>query len=263
MSGGSDSSVGRSDGTRLQALIAHAGVASRRAAEAMILDGRVSVNGVIVRELGTKAVPGDAVAVDGKAIAAERRIHYLALNKPPGYICSMSDDRGRPLAADLFNPDIEERVYNIGRLDLESSGLILFTNDGEFAARVGHPSSGLVKVYEVEADGPIDPGFPGRFVEGIVDEGETLKAESARLTGERSCVIGLCEGRNREIRRALAAFSLKALVLRRIAIGPIRLGTLAEGSWRRLSDGEISLLRASRAESVGRPRPTNRAAPRA
>jgi 23S rRNA pseudouridine2605 synthase len=240
-----DANDGHVKGIRLQTLIARSGAASRRAAEKMMLAGRVRLNGHIVTELGVQAMPGDVVEIDGKKISAETRLHYLALNKPPGYLCAMSDEYGRPLAVSLFNPDIKERVYNIGRLDLDSCGLILFTNDGKFAARVGHPSSGLVKEYHVRTDVRIPPEFRKKFMEGIHDDGEVLTARSVILTGADTCVIQLEEGRNREIRRALASFSLRATMLRRVAIGPVLLGTLGEGRWRKLSDAELDALNES------------------
>lgn len=229
-------------GVRIQALIARAGLASRRAAEDLMRSGRVSLNGRVVTELGVRAMPGDALTVDGKPVVAEASIHRLVLNKPPGYLCAMSDEFGRPLAASLFKPQIRERVYNVGRLDLDSCGLILFTNDGAFAARVGHPSSGLVKEYVVETDARVPNDFGKRFEAGIEDDGEILKAERATITGERRCEIRLVEGKNREIRRALASFGLKAVVLRRVALGPVRLGDLAEGRWRSLTAEEQAAL---------------------
>ena len=235
------------DGVRLQLVIARAGVASRRAAEDLILGGRVTVNGQVVAELGARAAPDDVVAVDGRPLVPEMRMRYLALNKPPGYLCASSDDRGRPLALDLLKPDIRERVYNIGRLDMQSCGLVLFTNDGDFASRAGHPSSGLRKEYYVETDGFLPPEFAEAFVRGIEDEGETLTAEGVEFTGPRSAVMRLVEGRNREIRRALAAFGLAAITLRRVAVGPLRLGDLPEGRWRELSVAELAALDAAMA----------------
>jgi len=239
---GLEDAIPGSRGTRLQTLIARSGASSRRAAEKMMLAGRVRLNGRIVTELGTRAMPDDVVEIDGRRISAETRQHYLVLNKPSGYLCAMSDEYGRPLAVSLFNPDIKERVYNIGRLDLDSCGLILFTNDGKFAAHVGHPSSGLIKEYNVRTDGRIPPEFRKKFMEGIHDEGEILKARSVILTGADTCMIQLEEGRNREIRRALESFSLRAAVLRRVAIGPVVLGDLPEGRWRNLSDAELGAL---------------------
>lgn len=229
-------------GVRIQVLIARAGIASRRAAEDIMRAGRVRLNGTVVTELGTKARSLDTVSVDGKPIRAETTKHYLALNKPPGYICAMRDDFGRPLASSLFKPEIEERVYNVGRLDLDSCGLILFTNDGMFASEIGHPSSGLIKEYDVETDRRIPNDFAERFEKGFLDDGQTLKAHSAVIVGERRCTIRLVEGKNREIRRVLGIFGLEVSVLRRVAIGGLRLGDLEEGRYRRLTRDEIISL---------------------
>ncbi|GAB1454966.1 MAG: pseudouridine synthase [Spirochaetia bacterium] len=240
----SDGEHGTDDdkGVRIQVLIARAGIASRRAAEGIIQAGRVRLNGAVVTELGARARPEDSLSVDGKPVIAEATKHYLALNKPSGYICAMRDDFGRPLASSLFKPQIEERVYNVGRLDLDSCGLILFTNDGMFASKIGHPSSRLLKEYEVEADRRIPNEFSPRFEKGFLDDGEMLKAESAVITGERSCTIRLVEGKNREIRRALGIFGLEAVILRRVAIGTLRLGNLSEGRYRSLTPLEIKSL---------------------
>lgn len=236
-------------GTRLQTLIAHAGEASRRAAEDLIRAGRVQVNGVVVTELGSRALPTDTVTLDGKPIRAESVKRYLALNKPPGYLCAMADDRGRPLAVELLRPKIQERVYNVGRLDMESCGLILFTNDGEFAAKAGHPSFGIIKEYQVETDRSVSDEFVSRFMSGIdvVDEAgepEVLRAVDVKKIAARRLVIRLAEGKNREIRRALAAFSMRARVLRRVSIGPILLGDLPEGRYRALSKAELAAVNA-------------------
>ena len=136
--------------TRLQAFLAHCGVASRRACEQIILDGRVSVNGTVVTELGTKVRDGDAVTVDGKPVKLEARKCYVLLNKPAGFVCSASDEKGRQVAADLLKDSYKERLYNVGRLDMYSKGMILFTNDGDFAAKLSHPSSQIEKEYIVE-----------------------------------------------------------------------------------------------------------------
>ena len=132
---------------RLQAFWAHAGVASRRASEKIILEGRVSVNGSVVTELGTKVKAGDKVCVDGKPVFAEAEKRYVLLNKPVGYVCSMSDEKGRPVAADLLKDKYKERLYNVGRLDMFSCGLIIFTNDGDFAKILSHPSAEIEKEY--------------------------------------------------------------------------------------------------------------------
>jgi 23S rRNA pseudouridine2605 synthase len=229
-------------GVRIQILIAKAGIASRRAAEDLMRAGRVRLNGQPCTEPGMRAKPDDRLEVDGKLLVAENRMHYLALNKPPGYICAMSDPHGRPTAASLFRPTIAERVYNVGRLDLESSGLILFTNDGKFAAKAGHPSYGLIKEYEVKTDRRIHGTFAAQFEAGLEEGGEILKAERVVVNDEYTFTVWLAEGKNREIRRALSLFGLKALTLRRVSIGPVKLGHLAEGSWRHLDMAEIESL---------------------
>lgn len=251
---------GGEQGTRLQVLVARAGIASRRAAEELIRAGRVAVNGTPVTELGARARLGDMVTVDGRPIAREARTLRLALNKPPGYLCAMSDTFGRPLAADLLKPAVRERVYNVGRLDLESCGLIFFTNDGDFAAKAGHPSYGLVKEYEIETDRRLHATFGAQFEAGLEVDAEEpdgtaqalsgtsqgrkelLKARKVLVRGERACTIWLAEGKNREIRRALALFGLKATLLKRVAIGPVRLGDLPEGRFRELSPAELAAL---------------------
>lgn len=230
---------------RLQVAIAHSGLCSRRKAEDLILAGRVRVNGQPVQELGTKVNPGDRIEVDGQVLAAEERKHYLVLNKPAGYLCAASDQYGRPLAVDLFGREIAERIYNVGRLDFESSGLVIFTNDGIFAAGVSHPSSHIVKQYRVNTDKPVSEDFAQAFMRGIADAGDILRAEAVRQLAPNQLLINLREGKNREIRRALAAFGLHAWVLHRVAIGPVAIGELARGAFRPLSQDELAQLRAS------------------
>ena len=231
------------EGIRLQVFLAHAGVASRRAAEGIIAEGRVSVNGVTVREQGSKINPGDIVLLDGELIQRESRMVYLALNKPPGYICSSTDPQGRLLAKNLLPADISERLYNVGRLDYQSCGLIFFTNDGDFSARLGHPRSGMEKEYLVEATGHIPDEVVEAFQKGITLEGEHYQAKSVTRTGSRVIKIVLVEGKNREIRRVFSHFHLHPSRLRRVRIGPVKLGKLAEGASRPLTTLEISALR--------------------
>jgi len=227
---------------RLQVFLAHAGVASRRAAEEIIAEGRVSVNGVVIREQGCKVSPDDVVLLDGKPVRTESRLVYLALNKPPGYICSLSDPQGRPLAVELLPGDIKERLYNVGRLDFMSCGLIFFTNDGEFAARLGHPGSGIEKEYMVEATGHIPEELIDSFEKGIIIEGERYKALAVERLDSRSVRIVLAEGKNREIRRVFSHFHLHPFRLRRIRIGPVKLNDLEEGKSRPLKKFELEGL---------------------
>ncbi len=230
---------------RLQAWLARAGVASRRAAERIILEGRVAVNGAVVTELGSKVSPGDTVALDGKPLSLEETKRYILLNKPAGRISAMADPEGRPLAVDLLKPAVAERVYNVGRLDQWSSGLLLFTNDGELAALLGHPSGGIEKEYEVRTDLDIPNTVFFSFERGVLVDGERYRAKSAVRTGPRSARIILVEGKNREIRRVLQSYGLRALALRRVRIGPLELGNLPEGGYRELSAEEVAALFAA------------------
>ncbi len=229
---------------RLQLFLARAGVASRRASEELITAGRVSVNGAVVSVLGTKVEASDEVCLDGNRVRIQERLRYILLHKPAGYLCSMSDPEGRPLAVDLLPDAVTERVYNIGRLDQWSSGLILFTNDGDFAALLGHPSGRIEKEYEVVADLPLPRDFATRFRSGIVIEGQRYRALRVEPTGPTTASVVLVEGRNREIRRVLEAFGLRALSLCRIRIGFLTVAGLPVGTFRDLTPFEIERLRA-------------------
>ena len=231
---------------RLQVYLAHSGIASRRAAEEIIAVGRVSVNGIVVKEQGSKVEEGDIVLLDGKLIKPESRKVYLALNKPPGYICTSQDPQGRPLALSLLPAAIKERLYSVGRLDFLSSGLIFFTNDGSFANRLGHPSCGLEKEYLVEATGIIPDAVIDAFNNGITVEDVSYKAKKAERTGRKSMRIVLVEGKNREIRRVFSHFHLHPVVLQRIRIGSVLLGDLKEGSTRPLINDELESLEGRR-----------------
>jgi len=235
---------GDNKGQRLQVVLAHAGIASRRAAEEIIAAGRVSVNGVIVAEQGRRVNPGDVVLVDGKPAQKEDR-RYFALNKPPGYICSSSDPQGRPLALSLLPGGKNERLYNVGRLDLMSCGLIFFTNDGDFVARLGHPGSGMEKEYIVEATGHIPDEAALAFERGITIEGVHYRAQTVQRINSRALRIVLVEGKNREIRRVFSHFHLHPSRLRRVRIGPVKLGSLAEGESRPLTAQELNQLRGN------------------
>ncbi|MDR1972494.1 MAG: rRNA pseudouridine synthase [Treponema sp.] len=237
-----DGQAPASQGVRLQVYLAHAGLASRRGAEKLISAGRVQVNGEVISVLGEKVTAADRVLLDGRPVRPESRFRYLALHKPPGYICSSYDPQGRPLALKLLPPEIGERLYSIGRLDLASSGLILFTNDGDFAAAVSHPSSGIEKEYLVEASGPIPDSVVSAFAGGLVVEGRRYRARKIEKTGPKSLRVCLVEGKNREIRRVFSHFHLHPLRLHRVRIGPVPLGDLAPGESRPLEAAEIQAL---------------------
>jgi len=232
----------RGKSIRLQVYLSRSGVASRRAAEDIIAQGRVSVNGEIITSQGTKVEDGDVILLDGSIVKPESRLLYLALNKPPGYICSSSDPQGRPLALSLLPRSVTERLYSVGRLDFMSCGLIFFTNDGNFASRLGHPSSELEKEYIVEATGVIGDEVVEAFNSGITVEDVYYKAKSAEKTGRKTMRIILVEGKNREIRRVFSHFHLHPARLRRVRIGSVALGDLKEGSSRPLTNDEIKEL---------------------
>jgi 23S rRNA pseudouridine2605 synthase len=231
------------EGTRLQAFLAHAGVASRRACERIILDERVAINGMVASELGVRVKPDDVVTLDGRRVGLEERKRYILLNKPAGYISAMSDPEGRPLAVELLK-GVEERVYNVGRLDQWSSGLLFFTNDGELASLLVHPSGGIEKEYRIVADAPLDDDFFASFRKGIEIDGIVYRASSLERLGPDSARVVLLEGKNREIRRVLEHSGRKAKVLTRVRIGNIAIGSLAEGSFRELSETEVEGLRS-------------------
>lgn len=232
---------------RLQKYLAESGVASRRAAEQLILAGRVAVNGQVVQTLGTKVQSErDRVEVDGSLIKPKRKL-YLALNKPPGFLSTRQDPLRRPILSDLLPRDWSH-LTSVGRLDHDSEGLIFLTNDGEFALRLTHPRYGVRKVYRATVEGRVEPPALRKFTAGIEDAGDVLKAEKARLisaNNSHSVVeLELAEGRNREVRRLFASQGLNVTRLQRTQIGRVKLGELPVGKWRTLTEPEIKSLLA-------------------
>ena len=229
---------------RLQVYLAHCGVASRRASEKIILDGRVSVNGNIITELGTKVTFKDSVSVDGKEIHLETTKRYILLNKPAGYVCSSSDEKGRAVAADLLKEKYSERLYNVGRLDMYSKGMILFTNDGDFAKKLSHPSSQMEKEYIVETSQDIPENFPSDFQKGFRIDGVFYKCKKCFILKPRKVKIILVEGKNREIRNVLEAANIGTKSLVRVRIGNVLLNDLKPGESRELTNDEVQGLLA-------------------
>ena len=227
---------------RLQAFLAHCGVASRRASEQIILDGRVAVNGTIVTALGTKVTPRDTVTVDGNRVFLEEKKRYVLLNKPAGFVCSASDEKGREVAADLLRDAYKERLYNVGRLDMYSKGMILFTNDGEFARILSHPSSQLEKEYIVETSQDVPEDFPSRFEKGIRVENVFYKCKRCEILKPRKVKIVLIEGKNREIRTVLEDAGIGTRSLVRVRIGNVHLDDLRPGEHRELTEREVKGL---------------------
>src|SRR5688572_20898744 len=237
---------------RLQKLISMAGIASRRAAEELILDGRVSVNGEVVRTLGAKADPAkDEIKVDGRRLRLDVRQRYILLNKPKGYVTTRKDPQGRRTVMDLLT-GVREYVYPVGRLDYDSEGLLLMTSDGDLAARLMHPRHGVERVYEaIVAGAPAEEALD-KLRRGIFLEGErTAPAEVRRgaVVGkgrqQTKLTITLREGRNRQVRRMCAAIGHNVRQLTRVRMGPIRLGDLRPGHWRDLTTSEIDKLKAA------------------
>lgn len=231
---------------RLQKYLALCGVASRRSAEAIIADGRVSVNGETVTEMGVKVGAKDVVRVDGKAVRPERNKIYIMINKPVGVLSAASDDRGRPCVVDLIE-GVNERLYPVGRLDYDTSGLLLLTNDGEFTQKLTHPSFEIWKTYEAVVRGEPNEGNVKRFAEGLtLDDGPTLPALLTVIGHKGNNAIAevrIREGRNRQVRRMLDAIRHPVLKLRRTGFGPIELDPdLKPGAWRYLKEDEVSKL---------------------
>jgi len=230
---------------RLQKFLAEAGVASRRAGELMMREGRVAVNGEPAREPGVKIDPAhDRVTVDGKPIRAKRKL-YLALNKPPGLVCSRSDEFNRPTIYGLL-PREWGHLHSVGRLDYNSEGLLFLTNDGEFSLRLTHPRYGVRKKYLATVEGRAEGAMLGRFTRGLFHQGERLKAEKARIVsaGKSQSVVELelAEGKYREVRRLFEAEGMSVKRLQRTQIGKIKLGELKPGKWRTLTEPEIKSL---------------------
>ncbi len=236
-----------SEKIRLQLYMARSGVASRRASEGIILDGRVTVNGAVVTELGTKVGQGDVVCVDGKEIHPEEEKRYVLLNKPAGYVCSLSDERGRQTAADLLKDTYSERLYNVGRLDMFSCGLIIFTNDGDFAAKLSHPSAEMEKEYIVDSSLPLPRHLADDFMDGLRVEDVFYKAKEAEELNSHRMRIVLLEGKNREIRRVFEHFQIGIKSLMRVRIGNVGISGLQPGQFRDLTRKEVDgLLRLCR-----------------
>jgi 23S rRNA pseudouridine2605 synthase len=233
------------DSERLHKFLAEAGIASRRASEQFILAGRVSVNGEIVRQLGTKVHPGrDQVAVDGQVIQSRRKL-YVALHKPAGVLCARFDASRRTVAADLL-PKEWRHLYPVGRLDYASEGLLFLTNDGAFSLRLSHPRYGALKVYRVYVKGRFAPSQGVELKRGILDAGQRLQARHVRIVSANNTQsiveVVLTEGKNREIRRMMSALGVEVFRLVRTQIGPVRLAELPAGKWRTLTEPEIKSL---------------------
>lgn len=225
---------------RLQKYLSAAGVCSRRHGETYILQGRVRVNGQVVTVLGTRVDPQtDRIEVDGRPVAVETRLLYIALNKPKGCVTSC-DHAGEQVVADLI--DLPQRLFPVGRLDKDSTGLLLMTNDGRLHHRLAHPSFDHEKEYEVTVERPIADGALNHLAEGVMLKGtRTRPAKIQRLSGRRFRIV-LKEGRNRQIRRMVRNVGHQVIRLKRVRVANIRLGSLPPGAWRHLTEKEKNKL---------------------
>lgn len=239
------------EGIRLQKILSAAGVASRRASEQLMLEGRVSVNGTIVRALGAKADPRrDDIRVDGRRVRPAERHRYVLLYKPRGYVTTRRDPQGRPTVLDLLGRETGY-IYPVGRLDYDSEGLLLLTTDGDLAARLTHPRHEVPRVYEVIVVGSPDPAAIHRLRRGVfidgrrtapadVTRGPTLRTGAG--TGTTRLTVTITEGRNRQVRRMCAAVGHPVRSLIRTRMGPLTLAGLRPGEWRELNAAEVRAL---------------------
>jgi 23S rRNA pseudouridine2605 synthase len=248
---------------RINKTLAAAGYGSRRACEELIRAGRVSINGRRVTELGQRVGPRDEVAVDNQAIVREKLVYWL-VNKPKGYLCTNHDPAGRPRVVDLLE-HVPQRVYTVGRLDEESEGLLLLTNDGDLALKLTHPRYGIEKTYNVQVAGDAGHDLVQQMLAGVrLSDGLARAKKVSRLGHQGKSTflrVVLAEGKNREIRRMLAKLGHKVISLTRIGIGPLQLGQLKRGKCRRVSTVELEKLKAL--TKPARPRATRTSTPSA
>ncbi|PKR78888.1 pseudouridine synthase [Halalkalibacillus sediminis] len=234
-------------GERLQKVIAKSGITSRRKAEKLIEDGRVKVNKKKVTELGTKVTGNDVIEVDGVPIEREAPKYFL-LYKPRGVISSVSDEKGRKVVTDLISEEIEERLYPVGRLDYDTSGILILTNDGDFTQKLIHPKYELDKVYVAKVDGLLSKEEVLQLKKGVVHEGERLKAVKSRMLSadksKKKCIVELTlhQGKNRQVRRMFEALGYRIDKLKRERFGPITLEGMNPGQYRELNPHEVKLL---------------------
>ncbi len=235
---------------RLQKYIAMCGVASRRAAERLIESGRVLVNDSLVDYMGCEVdEEKDCVSVDGKVITPEKKRYYIALNKPKNYITTVSDDLDRPTVMELVK-DINARIYPVGRLDYDTSGLLIMTNDGAFANAVTHPGREVDKAYIARINRPLEKEEELLLCRGVeIDGKKTAPAKVEQLKSSKKIYevkLTIHEGRNRQVRKMLEAVGAEVLALKRVAVGGVTLGNLPEGKWRHLKEVEVDKLRGGK-----------------
>lgn len=231
------------EGIRLQVWLARAGAASRRSAVEVIKNGRVRVNGKVTCEPSARVNDDDDIQLDGRLLRIQDYVYYV-LHKPSKYLCTAADEEGqhRPLALDLIQPFVTARLFTVGRLDYMTSGLLLLTNDGEWAKRLAHPSSGVEKEYLVDSKKEVPAELLEAFKNGIRIEGEMLRCQEYTQTGPHSVRLTLAEGKNREIRRVFQSANIALKRVHRLRVGPVTLRGLEAGRFRKLTDGELKAL---------------------
>ena len=232
---------------RLNKYIASAGICSRRKADELIAAGNVKINGAVMREMGYDVQDGDRVVVNGRLIEPDERKVYIAVNKPWGYVTTMDDEQDRAKVADLVN-DIPERLFPVGRLDYNTTGLLLMTNDGDLTYRLTHPKHEVYKTYVAVVSGVLSDARLARLRRGVDIGGYTTKPAKVRVLRQnpRSAVVEIAirEGKNRQVRKMFSAVGNRVQELERIAIGEVRLGRMQEGHYRKLTQKEIEYLKS-------------------
>lgn len=235
-----------SDNVRLNKFIANAGICSRREADVLIQSGIVEVNGKIIVEMGYKVKPGDEVKYDGSVIQSEKK-QYVLLNKPKDFITTMDDPMGRRTVLQLVKTACKERIYPVGRLDRNTTGVLLFTNDGDLAKKLTHPRYEVKKIYHVELDNPISPEHLASLLAGVeLDDGDFVKADKAEIikdTRSREVGVELHSGKNRVVRRMFEAVGFKVVRLDRVKFAGLTKKDLPRGTWRKLTAQEVDFLR--------------------
>lgn len=231
---------------RLQKYLASCGVASRRASEKMIAEGRVSVDGTVITEMGTKVEDGQIVCVDGKPVTPEAQKYYVMYHKPAGEVTTVQDPEGRATVLDRFR-DFPARLYPVGRLDYDSEGLLLLTNDGDLTEHMLHPSREVDKVYLARVSNVVTPDEAKRLERGVMVDGRLTSRAKAKILSTQNLytdmLITIHEGRNRQVRKMVEQIGHQVVMLRRIRFGPLKLGDLPRGMWRPLTDEELALLK--------------------
>ena len=231
---------------RLQKYLAACGVASRRTAEKLIADGRVSVDGSVITEMGVQVEIGQDIRVDGKLVTPEPEKKYIMYHKPAGEVTTASDPEGRATVLDKFR-DFPVRLYPVGRLDYDSEGLLLLTNDGDLTEQLLHPSHEVEKVYLARVSNELTPAEARRLEMGVMVDGRKTAKARVKILGFKNLytdiLVSIHEGRNRQVRKMVMAVGHEVVMLRRIRFGPLKLGELPRGMWRELTSEEVAELK--------------------